>query len=152
LHMAAIRHEKAGDLDRAVEAYQHALKIDDERADVHYRLARCMRSLKRHQQAKDHYLRARDLDTLRFRADSEINEAIRVSASGRESDGIFFVDAEQALSDACEDGVPGDNLFHEHVHLNFSGNYMLARCIFAKLERVLPEWVRSQAKTQGEPL
>ena len=48
--------------------------------------------------AKEHFLRARDLDTLRFRADSQINDINRSVASS--SAGAELVDAESVFSKA----------------------------------------------------
>ena len=79
--------------------------------------------------AWEHYRRgefslARDLDTLRFRADSRINQTIR-EAGGR------LVDTERVF------GVRGNDLFYEHVHLNFAGNYLLARTLLPEVTRSL---------------
>ncbi|MBM3734935.1 MAG: tetratricopeptide repeat protein [Acidobacteria bacterium] len=64
--------------------------------------------------ASGDFRRARDLDRLRFRADSRINAAIREVA------GAELVDAEQQF------GTPGFDLFYEHVHLRPAGNLRLA--------------------------
>ncbi|MEM7587197.1 MAG: tetratricopeptide repeat protein, partial [Acidobacteriota bacterium] len=68
---------------------------------------------------------ARDLDALRFRADTEINQAIRGVA---EDTGVPLLDAAQRFLDGTEEipELPGYRLFHEHVHFNFAGNYALA--------------------------
>jgi len=62
---------------------------------------------------------ARDLDALRFRADSWINEIVRAVA------GAELVDADRSLD--------GREQFYEHVHLTFDGNYALASLFFRKL-------------------
>ncbi|HUJ27352.1 MAG TPA: hypothetical protein VLW85_15110 [Myxococcales bacterium] len=66
-----------------------------------------------------HLVAARDLDTLRFRADSRINAIIREVA------GPLLVDGEAALGAA-----PGAESFWEHVHLTPRGNYALASVFF----------------------
>ncbi len=63
------------------------------------------------------YEEARDLDALRFRADSRIEAIIR------------RVGARATL---VEPAIP-DDLFYEHVHLRPEGNYRLARAIAEKL-------------------
>lgn len=129
----------------AVERYQRALRIDDQYADLHFRLASCYEQLGRYGEAHAHYVRARDMDALRFRADTQINGIIRKTASGREEEGVYLVDAERWLedSDRTPHGIPGDELFYEHVHMNFYGNYVLAKAVFTRLRSVLPGHIRS---------
>ncbi len=67
------------------------------------------------------FIEARDEDALRFRADSRINAVAREVAGNQKA---RFVDAEKGLS---ADGVPGDELFVDHVHFTFKGSYWLAR-------------------------
>ena len=91
---------------------------------------------------------ARDLDALRFRADSRINAIIREVAAEQEAAGVRLVDAEQSLakSDLAVGGIPGDGLFYEHVHLTFDGNYLLARAYWTQVEAALPRLAARQAK------
>ncbi len=88
--------------------------------------------------------RARDLDTLRFRCDSRLNEIIRKTASGREGERVFFADADNAFAAASQGGVPGWNFFYEHVHLNFEGNCLLARTLAEQVEKLLPPTVAAK--------
>ena len=71
------------------------------------------------------FAQARDLDELRFRADSEINRIIR-DESGRP--GVTLVDAED-IFDRNSENPQTDRFFWEHVHLDFPGNYLLARSV-----------------------
>ncbi len=83
--------------------------------------------------AREWYARARDGDALRFRADSEINRRIR-AAAGPARPGVVLVDAEKQLQ-TTTGGAPGAEIFLDHVHLNFSGNYRLAQAV---CEAILP--------------
>ncbi|MCC6392214.1 MAG: tetratricopeptide repeat protein [Bryobacterales bacterium] len=76
--------------------------------------------------AGEAFARARDLDELRFRADSRINNVIREVAARQRA---ILVDAERVFGPA-----PGDELFYEHVHLRFAGNYLLARTMAERIE------------------
>ncbi len=78
--------------------------------------------------AKEHFLRARDLDTLRFRADSRINDINRSVASS--APGAELVDAEAIFSKESPNGIIGSDLVYEHVHMTPLGNYLLARAMF----------------------
>lgn len=84
--------------------------------------------------ARTAFLRARDLDELRFRADGVINNIIReeAAASGR----VVLVDAEEDFLSA-PGGLDDGDLFWEHVHFTPQGNDLLARAVFAALEPVL---------------
>ena len=78
---------------------------------------------------------------LRFRADSRINAVIREVAGAHEAAGVRLADAEQALAqgDPHSTGIPGADLFYEHVHLTFDGNYLLARAVFDQVCAALPQ-------------
>lgn len=68
---------------------------------------------------------ARDLDTLRVRADSVVNETLReLGTTG--GNNVRFVDAEKTFGTLSMNGVPGEAYFVDHVHFNFAGNYVLA--------------------------
>jgi len=81
---------------------------------------------------------ARDDDALPFRADSIINGSIRRTAEAR---GVEFVDAVAALPTK----IPGEELIYEHVHLNFEGNYWLAKTFCEPVARALPEGMKKNA-------
>lgn len=131
---------RTGDHAGAVANFLDAARIDDRFAELHFQLGRCLLALHRVNDARQHFVRARDLDALRFRADTRINEIIRGVAADLAPKGVRLMDAERALEAG---GIPEDELFHEHVHLKFSGNYILARSVLETLEGCLPNWVRA---------
>jgi tetratricopeptide (TPR) repeat protein len=132
LYGAAQREESQDRREAALALYEKALAIDNQYADLHFRLARCYEAEGKFERARDHYVKARDLDTLRFRCDSELNRVIRdVGAELAESD-VHLIDVERILEDDSAHGVPGRELFHEHVHLTFRGNYLIARAVARK--------------------
>ena len=55
-------------------------------------------------------------------------------AAGQEAAGVRLLDAEQSLanSDLAVGGILGGDLFYEHVHFTFDGNYLLARCMLER--------------------
>jgi tetratricopeptide (TPR) repeat protein len=116
----------AEDWDDAVTRFQDALEIDPEYADSHFRLATAFENLGEYQEASTHYQRALDLDALRFRADTKINQIIQSVAAGVESDTVSLVDSAAAFEQASQPFQPGWNLLLEHVHYDFSGNHILA--------------------------
>jgi tetratricopeptide (TPR) repeat protein len=117
----------------AVAQYQNAAQLDDRFADLEYRLGRCFLALNQPEDARRHFLRARDLDTLRFRADSRINDLIRSTAGEWPAQQVRLADVEAALARNSTDGIPGEEWFYEHVHFTFAGNYLAAKEMAAQI-------------------
>ena len=128
--------ENARTYSDALRLYLLALKIDDQYAELEFRIARSLWMLGDHAAAKPHFQRARDLDTLRFRADSRINEMNRSVAS--QIKGAELVDADAIFAQASPNGVTGSELVYEHVHLTPEGNYLLAKSMFLQIASKLP--------------
>ena len=128
--------EQTGNYAGALQLYYEAAKIDDDYAELEFRIARCLSNLGDSKPAREHFARARDLDTLRFRADSEINRINRAVAGSFAE--VAVVDAEQILSDSSPDGIVGSDLVYEHVHMTPEANYILARAMFSQIASSLP--------------
>ncbi|MGD1077691.1 MAG: hypothetical protein ABR881_05155 [Candidatus Sulfotelmatobacter sp.] len=128
--------ESARSYDEALKAYLAAAKIDDQFAELEFRIAQNLWLQGDYAGAKQHFLRARDLDTLRFRADSKINDINRSVASS--SAGAELVDAEAIFFKASSNGIIGSDLVYEHVHMAPLGNYLLARAMFLQIASKLP--------------
>ena len=144
--------EDTHEYGEAVAFYLQATRIDETFADLHFRMGRCYGHLEEYDKARSAYVRAREFDALRFRADKRINEIIRNVAAGNESDGIGFVDAVDIFAAQSPNSIPGRELFYEHVHMNFAGTYLLARAMFEKIETLLPERVRKRMNSEAPPL
>jgi tetratricopeptide (TPR) repeat protein len=127
----------------AVVAYGNAAKIDDQFADLQFRLARCYSSLRDNSSALKHYVEARDDDALRFRADSQINRIIRDVAASESTKGVSLVDMDEVAQTSASKATPGAELFYDHVHLNFSGNYLLAEKVGEQIDVLLSGSVKS---------
>ncbi len=74
--------------------------------------------------AKRNFVRAKDLDLLRFRAVSDIISSIKTSS---EKNNTVYVDAQQILDNSSTVGISGDDLFIEHVHPLLEGHFILAQ-------------------------
>jgi tetratricopeptide (TPR) repeat protein len=107
-------------------------------ANAQFRLGRDLLARGERAGAQAALRRARDLDTLRFRCDSRLNDLIRHCAAGHEADRILLADAEHQFDLAAPDGVPGWEYFYEHVHLTFAGNCLLAQILAGQIETLLP--------------
>lgn len=120
----------------ADKKYAQAAELDDQFAELHFRRGRCALAQGDAKTAVTYYETARDLDLLRFRTDSQINRIIRKAS---EADSVTLLDSEQKFKalPRVKHGIPGDEIFYEHVHLNFTGNFELARMVFQETVKQL---------------
>ncbi len=103
----------------ALDHFAAAARIYDGHAELTYRHAQAAAAADQSEEAARLFARARDLDTQRFRTDSQLNRILReLAASAR----VDLVDAEQAFLDRSDDAA----LFLDHVHFTFDGAYLLA--------------------------
>jgi tetratricopeptide (TPR) repeat protein len=149
IYQQAVVYESGGNYAKAVEMYLAAAEIDDRYADLQFRLGRCFWAMGEYDEAREKFIRARDLDTLRFRADTRINRIIREIADKKTKEGVYLVDAAKVFEKNSPYETPGEELFYEHVHMNFTGTYLLAKAIFEQAEETLPERInRYKAEQQ----
>lgn len=80
--------------------------------------------------ARQLFTRARDLDVVRFRAPSAFNDVIRRTAA---SSGAVYVPVAEVFERASPAGIPGHELFLEHVHPTRRGYVLLAQSFFDAL-------------------
>ena len=95
-----MRWEEAGNYAKAVESYENVMAIDDTFAELHYRMGRCLWALDQFGKARQSFVRARELETLRYRADDGINSAIREAARSMQSSGVYLADVEGAIAES----------------------------------------------------
>jgi len=145
-----VRLEAEKQFAEASRLYEEAARRDDQFADLAFRRGRCAAALGKTAEARKFYAQARDLDALRFRSDSALNETIRAVVTARAAEGAHLADAEQAFAESNPSGIPGEDYFLEHVHMNFHGNYVTARTIFQALVELAPKALGQPAK--GKPL
>ena len=100
-------------------------------ADSHFQLATTLERQGDYAGARRHFNRALDLDALRFRADTKINELVKAAAKDYPDSVLSFVDSAAAFDRASAPFAPGWESLVEHVHYTFSGNDILAR-VFAR--------------------
>jgi tetratricopeptide (TPR) repeat protein len=131
--------EQAGDIQAALIEYEKAQAIDDAYADLAFCMGKCLLAVDKLQEAKAIFIKARDLDTLRFRADSTINQIIRQEASSLAGQGAELLDME-AFLEQNNQGRPLDDFFLvDHVHLNVHGNFQIAWAAMQAIRKVMPQ-------------
>lgn len=151
LHQRAVSATDAGQWQEAADACRAALRIDPAYAEIHYRLAQCLDELGQNKEAVAEFVLARDADSLRFRADTAVNQIIRDVAGQR---GVHFADAERAFAESAlsPHGAPGRALFYEHVHFTFEGNYLLAAAAYPAVARTIAGRAGSRPARVSNPL
>jgi len=109
------------DMTSATTAFDAALRIDPDHAQLNYLAAVAAERSGDADEAARRYRRARDLDTLRVRTDGRLNQAIRSVAS---RDGLTLVDGDEVFGTA-----PGAESFVDHVHFTVAGVARLANAV-----------------------
>lgn len=87
-------------------------------------------------EARDAFSYARDLDGIRFRASSDINNMIRNTTAKY---GIQLVEMLAEFESASEYGIVGNDLMTEHVHPNKLGYFLMAKAFYAPIMGIINE-------------
>ena len=138
LFQTGLRAQQAGRDADAIAAFAQAAKWDDTYAELHFRWGQSALALGQDAEAARQFNLACDQDALRFRADTRINQIIRQVASEEAKNGVRFVDGDALVAGQSSHGIPGREFLYEHVHLNFEGNYLIARAVAEQLAPSLP--------------
>ena len=138
---AGIGAEGAERFADALKAYGQAAELDPEYAELHFRRAQCLAALGRYEEAQSGYEKARDLDTLRFRADRRLNQLIARHAQARSQEAIHFIDVAGLLVTNSMHGLVGDGWFCDHVHFAPTGNFLVAEALANQIATVLPQTI-----------
>lgn len=117
---------QAGKMEQALEIFQSLLQNDSKPAKLHYRMAKCYEALGNYDNAKEAYIKAKDLDGLRFRASSDFN--LDLAEIAREHS-VALVDFEKTFQAESPNGLVGNNLMVEHLHPNLEGYFLMGRTI-----------------------
>jgi tetratricopeptide (TPR) repeat protein len=133
-----------GNCEAALKNYEQAARFNPQSAELEFHWGRCLLQLTNAPEARMHFQKALDLDSLPFRADTRINSIIADAGRQMASPRLNFFDATAALCKGAAD-IPGQENFYEHVHLNFAGNYLLARAWAGQIAHILPSGMSNGA-------
>ncbi|MGE5293186.1 MAG: tetratricopeptide repeat protein, partial [Solirubrobacterales bacterium] len=119
-------------------------------------------------EARRAFAEARDRDVLRFRADSSILRMIRETAQAWSAKGVRLLDLDAdlgsvgwVLNPRGEDAsfvqrrglrTHPTELFVDHVHLSFYGNFLAARAAMEQIREMLPKAGLAEPKASEEEL
>lgn len=126
---AATAAQTAGNWAGAIQAYERALTMAPAHADIEFRLGQCQLALSNQFAARAWFAAARDHDALPFRTDSRLNSIIEELGRAHGNRGVHLLDGSASVSANSPASISGDEVFYEHVHFNFDGNYCLARTL-----------------------
>jgi len=130
--------EVSGSFQAALDIYAETAAIDADFSELQFRIGSCQLALNDNARALESLKRARDNDALSVRADTRINKIIMDAIHKNAGSSVTGVDAAQLISDQSPNGIPGKELFYEHVHFTMAGNYLLARILAEKVAERLP--------------
>lgn len=123
----AQRSADRGDWPDALQRLEALRPAAEGAAQWEYRRAQALEGLGRLDEAREAYRRARDEDGCRFRAPTEFDEIVRELAAARRDQQVSLLDLEEVVAAASPGGIPGRELFLEHVHYTLAGHRLLAR-------------------------
>jgi tetratricopeptide (TPR) repeat protein len=116
----------------AYRFFREAEGIDSMHALCNYYLGRLTLRQGDPGQAKAWFSRAEELDALRFRAPSPMNNIIPKLAAQYKN--IHFVDARSAFEARSEYGIIGNELLLEHVHPNLYGYALMSDAFYRAMK------------------
>jgi hypothetical protein len=112
--------------------YRGLLADAPEFAEAHFRLGRLLERGGKFDEAREHYIRARDLDGFPVRCTSEMAQAYRDAAARH---GSILVDGPAVLRKRSRHGILDDELFHDAHHPSFPAQVGLAQAVMDDLYR-----------------
>ena len=110
---------------------------------LEYRQGRCLQAMGKPATAKIHLLKALETDADQYRAKPSQNEVIRRLARKY---AIPLLDAEALFMEHSADGLPGKDLFVDHVHPTAEGYLLLSRALAGLLAKVFGDRIRNDIR------
>ncbi len=117
-----------------------------------YSFARRLEANDEFEKAKQYYVKAKDLDALRFRAPEEFNVILKELA-GKYS--VTLVPTLSYFENESPNGIIGSTLMMEHLHPNIKGYFLLAKAFYETMQdarmidNVWPPPCIEQERNQG---
>jgi hypothetical protein len=115
----------------AITAYRHLVAQHPEFAETHFRLARLLARAQAWDEAREHFIKARDLDGSPFRCPTDFRQAFNDIASRRD---VLLVDGPAVLAGLTPHAILDDQLYHDAHHLSLIGTIALAQDILGQLK------------------
>jgi hypothetical protein len=114
------------------ERYRSLLAEVPEFAEAHFRLARLLERDGKFDEARDHYIKARDLDGFPVRCTTAMAQVYREVAARQ---GCILIDGPEVLRPLTRRGILDDTVFHDGHHPTFAANVGLSQAVMDELHR-----------------
>jgi Flp pilus assembly protein TadD len=111
---------------------REGLAIDGRDPELFYLYGQALRALERMDEARRAFIKSRDEDVCPLRALTPVREIVADVAHKNKTGFVDFVDI---VNEYSPDGIPGSELFLDHVHPTIEGNRMLALAILREMEQ-----------------
>ncbi|HTE30420.1 MAG TPA: hypothetical protein VK666_08610 [Chryseolinea sp.] len=128
----AVKSLEKNDSSLAYGLFKEANKDYDRHALCNYYLGQLARREGDVAAARKYLSRAKDLDGLRFRAPSAINDVIAKLCQTYQN--VHLVDTHAAFEQRSQDHIIGDDLMLEHVHPNLTGYAILSDAFYKAMK------------------
>lgn len=123
----------AGQYEPAIVGLTKLMMTDSTDARTHFQLGNAYAMRGDFDQAKRHLALARDYDLLKFRAPGRINEIIRKVCA---LESTPCISSDSLFQSASPHGIPGNELFWEHLHPTPTGYYLIANLFVNEIEKL----------------
>ncbi|MHB1556672.1 MAG: tetratricopeptide repeat protein [Isosphaeraceae bacterium] len=127
-----VRALEKTDPDEAIRQYRKLVARHPEFAETHYRLGTLLRNAGRWDDAREHFVLAREKDGLPLRCPEAFRRVYREVAAAHPS--VILVDGPKVLEAASEHGLLDDRLFHDAQHPNLRGYVALGQDLLKQLQ------------------
>jgi hypothetical protein len=127
-----VRAHESDDITASVNAYRGMIERHPEFAETHYRLGRLLAATEAWDEARRHFVLARDLDGFPLRCPTDFREAY---SSVAHRYGAVLIDGPEVLSRASHHGILDDHLYHDAHHPGLIGTVALANNVLEQLQQ-----------------
>jgi tetratricopeptide (TPR) repeat protein len=144
----------ASDLLRATEVLRRAIALDPLYAQVHFELGNCLLEQGLKSQAREEFIKAKDLDVCPLRMLEPMKKIMHDVA---EKTATPLVDADALVASNSRSGFPDRQWLVDHVHPTMSGHQLIADAIADKMEQLKlvhrrPDWEPARETAYREHL
>jgi len=136
-----------GAVNEALKLFEKAETIDNQYAALFFFKGRALESLGRYVEAYAAYVRAKEEDVIPLRALEAFNRILRDVARRQQ---VPLADVEKFFLRVSAHGIPGDDLFVDHVHPGIEGQQIISWVIINSLSEAglvpmtFAEWQKVQ--------
>jgi tetratricopeptide (TPR) repeat protein len=125
---------RAGQYREASDAVTAGFSLYREDAMLYFLRGKIQSAMGNYADAKDSFVKARDLDPIPVRTSSQLNSIIRKVTSGNSS--VYLVDLEKVYDEHANKGLVGFDLILDNVHSTPLGESIVAETMIRKMNEI----------------